>query len=184
MSMLSAAAAQRAQGTRRWRERIATEKTDYRTGPISKSRSTISRQPRCKLLIDFSPRPDRVDRRDRKKHGTPSAGSPTQVIEGMIQMAIQQGIAHALGIGQTQAGHCRAERRERAGHRQRRTWAATQAAATFGANATGVGLVLSPPSLAAIGVLAGYAARAARQGAIYDGASRDGSDRPPPAVIA
>lgn len=77
----------------------------------------------------------------------------TQVIEGLIQMVIQQGIAHAIGMAQTrEAGATQAATNAQI-TASAAPAAATQAAATFGANAAGV-LAVVAVIAAAIGILA------------------------------
>jgi hypothetical protein len=90
-------------------------------------------------------------------------GFATQVIEGLIQMVIQQGIAHAIGMAQTrEAGATQAATNAQI-TASAAPAAATQAAATFGANAAGV-LAVVAVIAAAIGILA--ATRHAAGGAI------------------
>ncbi len=80
-------------------------------------------------------------------------GFVTQVIEGLIQMVIQQGIAHAIGLAQTrEAGATQAATNAQI-TASAAPAAATQAAATFGANAAGV-LAVVAVIAAAIGILA------------------------------
>ncbi len=80
-------------------------------------------------------------------------GFATQVIEGLIQMIIQQGIAHAIGMAQTrEAGATQAATNAEI-TASAAPAAATQAAATFGANAAGV-LAVVAVIAAAIGILA------------------------------
>jgi len=80
-------------------------------------------------------------------------GFATQVIEGLIQMVIQQGIAHAIGMAQTrEAGATQAATNAEI-TASAAPAAATQAAATFGANAAGV-LAVVAVIAAAIGILA------------------------------
>ncbi len=80
-------------------------------------------------------------------------GFVTQVIEGLIQMVIQQGIAHAIGLAQTrEAGATQAATNAQI-TASAAPAAATQAAATFGANAAGV-LAVVAVIAAAVGILA------------------------------
>jgi hypothetical protein len=91
-------------------------------------------------------------------------GFVTQVIEGLIQMVIQQGIAHAIGLAQTrEAGATQAATNAQI-TASAAPAAATQAAATFGANAAGV-LAVVAVIAAAIGILA--ATRHAAGGVIH-----------------
>jgi hypothetical protein len=80
-------------------------------------------------------------------------GFATQVIEGLIQMIIQQGIAHAIGMAQTrEAGATQAATNAEI-TASAAPAAATQAAATYGSNAAGV-LAVVAVIAAAIGILA------------------------------
>src|SRR5580658_9577408 len=91
-------------------------------------------------------------------------GFATEVIEGLIQMVIQQGIAHAIGLAQArEAGATQAATNAQI-TASAAPAAATQAAATFGANATGV-LAVVAVIAAAIGILA--ATRHAAGGVIH-----------------
>lgn len=80
-------------------------------------------------------------------------GFVTQVIEGLIQMMIQQGIAHAIGLAQTREAGAQQAATNAQITASAAPAAATQAAATFGANAAGV-LAVVAVIAAAIGILA------------------------------
>ncbi len=91
-------------------------------------------------------------------------GFVTQVIEGLIQMMIQQGIAHAIGLAQTREAGAEQAATNAQITASAAPAAATQAAATFGANAAGV-LAVVAVIAAAIGILA--ATRHAEGGPIF-----------------
>lgn len=96
------------------------------------------------------------------------------VIEGIIQIAIQQTIAHALGLTQMGTAAAVQSTTNAAITASAAPAAATEGAATFGANSVGVALVIAA-------VLAGIAAMAATRaegGAVY-GAGGETSDSIP-----
>jgi len=90
-------------------------------------------------------------------------GFATQVIQGLIQMIIQQGIAHALGMAQAREAGATQVATNAQITASAAPAAATQADATFGANSAGV-LAVVAVIAAAIGILA--ATRHAAGGAI------------------
>jgi hypothetical protein len=91
-------------------------------------------------------------------------GFATAVIEGILRMMIQQTIAHALGLAQTQATAAQQTSANAQIAASAAPAAAMQSAASYGANTVGVGIMLAVVA-AAIGML--LAMRKAEGGPIY-----------------
>jgi hypothetical protein len=91
-------------------------------------------------------------------------GFATSVIEGILQMMIQQAIAHALGLAQSREAGAQQSATNAEITASAAPAAAMQGAATFGSNATGVVAVIAAVA-AAIGILA--AMKRAVGGPIY-----------------
>jgi hypothetical protein len=173
-SMLSVAAAQRAQGTEVARTDSQLEKLTQNWGNLDRQVDHFS----AHTLQSFSSTSARAltEWIEGSKNARQAfVGFVNSVIEGIIQMAIQQGIAHALGIGQVQTAAAAQSAANAEVTASAAPAAAMQGAATFGANAIGVGLVLAAV-LAGVGVL--LATKRADGGAIY-GAGSETSDSIP-----
>jgi hypothetical protein len=174
VSMLSVAAAQRAQGAEVARTDSQLEKLTRDWANLDKQVDRFS----AHTLQSFASTSARAltEWIEGSKNARQAfVGFVNSVIEGIIQMAIQQGIAHALGIGQVQAAASAQSAANAQVTASAAPAAAMQGAATFGANAVGVGLVLAAV-LAGIGVL--LATRRAEGGPIY-GAGTETSDSIP-----
>lgn len=104
-------------------------------------------------------------------------GFVASVIEGIIQIMIQQTIAHALGIGLTQAAATTQTAANAEITASAAPAAATEAAATFGANSVGVALVIAAV-LAGIGALIATSSHHAAGGPIYGPGGETGDSIP------
>jgi hypothetical protein len=102
-------------------------------------------------------------------------GFASAVIEGVLQMMIQQTIAHALGLAQSREAAAQQSATNAEITASAAPAAAMQGAATFGANTAGVVAVIAAVA-AAIGILA--AMKRATGGAVY-GPGSDTSDSIP-----